>query len=88
MLANDLPVGQVVLNDDYPTGQRVPEYRVHIDDDQLTDLRIAAFVELVLQYRTPEDICYAIVCLATSGDEQPVVDMLPGLRASSTSSTR
>ena len=74
VLVIDLPVGQVVLNDDYPTGQRAPEYRGQIDDDELTDLRIAAFVELVLQYRTPEDICYAIVCLAASDDEQPVVE--------------
>ena len=64
VLVIDLPVGQVVLNDDYPTGRRAPEYRGPIDADQLTDLRIAAFVELVLQYRTPEEICYAIVCLA------------------------
>jgi len=74
VLVIDLPVGQVVLNDDYPTGRRAPEYRGQIDDDQLTDLRIAAFVELVLQYRTPEEICYAIVCLAASDDEQPDVE--------------
>ena len=72
VLVIDLPVGQVVLSDDYPTGRRAPEYRGPIDDDKLTDLRIAAFVELVLQYRTPEEICYAIVCLAGSDDGQPV----------------
>jgi len=74
VLVIDLPVGQVVLNDDYPTGRRAPEYRGQIDDDELTDLRIAAFVELVLQYRTPEEICYAIVWLATSDGEQPAVE--------------
>ncbi len=73
VLVIDLPVGQVVLTDDYPTGRRAPDYRGQIEDDGLTDLRIAAFVELVLQYRTPEEICYAIVCLAASDDEQPDV---------------
>jgi len=34
------------------------------------DLRIAAFVELVLQHRTPEQVCYAIVCLAAPDDEE------------------
>jgi hypothetical protein len=81
VLVIDLPVGQVVLNDDYPTGRRPPEYQGQIEGFELTDLRIAAFVELVLQYRTPEEICYAIVCLAGSDDEEPAVaaDSAPGM---------
>jgi hypothetical protein len=74
VLVIDLPVGQVVLNDDYPTGRRAPEYRGQIDDAALTDLRIAAFVELVLQYRTPEEICYAIVCLSGWDGGRPVIE--------------
>lgn len=68
VLIIDLPVGQVVLNDDYYTGRRPPAYRGQIEESHLTDLRIAAFVELVLQYRTPEEICYAIVCLSGADD--------------------
>jgi hypothetical protein len=81
VLVIDLPVGQVVLNDDYPTGRRKPEYQGQIEGYELTDLRIAAFVELVLQYRTPEEICYAIVCLAASNDEEPAAaaDSAPGM---------
>jgi hypothetical protein len=71
VLVIDLPVGQVVLNDDYPTGRRPPQYEGQIEGFELTDLRIAAFVELVLQYRTPEEVCYAIVCLAGSDEEEP-----------------
>jgi hypothetical protein len=74
VLVIDLPVGQVVLNDDYPTGRRPPQYEGQIEGFELTDLRIAAFVELVLQYRTPEEICYAIVCLAGSDTEQAVIE--------------
>lgn len=73
VLVIDLPVGQVVLNDDYPTGRRPPEYHGQVEGYELTDLRIAAFVELVLQYRTPEEICYAIVCLAGSDDQERAV---------------
>ena len=69
VLVIDLPVGQLVLNDDLHTGRRPPEYDGEIGEHELTDLRIAAFVELVLQYRTPEEICYAIVRLMGSGDE-------------------
>jgi len=68
VLVIDLPLGQLVLKDDYPTGGRAPEYQGQVDYDDLTDLRIAAFVELVLLYRTPEEICYAIVCLAQSDE--------------------
>ena len=64
VLVIDLPVGQLVLNDDYYTGRRSPAYRGQIEDSELTDLRIAAFVELVLQHRTPEEVCYAIVSIA------------------------
>ncbi len=74
VLVIDLPLGQVVLKDDYPTGRRAPEYEGQIEDDELTDLRIAAFVELVLQYRTPEEICYAIVCLADSPEQGSAAD--------------
>ncbi|NLF72076.1 MAG: hypothetical protein GX575_23835 [Candidatus Anammoximicrobium sp.] len=70
VLVIDLPVGQVVLNDDLYTGRRPPAYRGKITGLGLADLRIAAFVELVLQYRTPEEICYAIVCLASEDEEQ------------------
>ncbi|HPM82722.1 MAG TPA: hypothetical protein PLF81_18590 [Candidatus Anammoximicrobium sp.] len=75
VLVIDLPIGQLVLNDDYHTGLRPPEYQGPIEYDALTDLRIAAFVELVLQYRTPAEVCYAIACLAASndGDEFPDV---------------
>jgi len=68
VLVIDLPVGQVVLNDDIYTGRRPPAYRGQIEPSELTDLRIAAFVELVLQHRTPEEVCYAIVCLAAADD--------------------
>lgn len=68
VLVIDLPVGQVVLNDDFYTGRRPPAYHGKIEGFEHTDLRIAAFVELVLQYRTPEEICYAIVCLGGADD--------------------
>ncbi len=70
VLVIDLPVGQVVLNDDIYTGRRPPAYRGKIEGFELVDLRIAAFVELVLQHRTPEQVCYAIVCLASPDDEE------------------
>lgn len=80
-LVIDLPVGQVVLNDDLHTGQRLPEYEGQVGDYELTDLRIAAFVELVLQYRTPEEVCYAIVCMGDVGDDQDdnAEDSPPGM---------
>lgn len=81
VLVIDLPVGQLVLKDDTPTGLRPPEYRGQIEDPELTDLRIAAFVELVLQYRTPEEVCYSIACLAASNaSESPAApDSAPGM---------
>ena len=71
VLVIDLPVGQVVLNDDIHTGLRPPAYHGQIEGFEFSDLRIAAFVELVLQYRTPEEVCYAIACLAASDEEEP-----------------
>jgi hypothetical protein len=80
-LVIDLPVGQVVLNDDLHTGRRPPEYDGQVGDHELTDLRIAAFVELVLQYRTPEEICYAIVCMGNAEDDRDELadDSAPGM---------
>jgi hypothetical protein len=69
VLVIDLPVGQVVLNDDLHTGRRPPEYDGQVGGHELTDLRIAAFVELVLQHRTPEEVCYAIACLINANDD-------------------
>ena len=70
VLVIDLPVGQVVLKDDIHTGERPPAYEGKIEGYELTDLRIAAFVELVLQNRTAEEVCYAIVRLAAANSDE------------------
>ena len=72
ILVIDLPVGQVALRDDYYTGRRLPPYRGRIEGFELTDLRIAAFVELVLQHRTLDDIRRAVASLAVPDQEAPV----------------
>jgi len=82
VLVIDLPLGQVVLNDDLHTGRRPPEYDGHVGGHELTDLRIAAFVELVLQYHTAEEVCYAIVCMLDPGHDgqsDAAEDSVPGM---------
>jgi hypothetical protein len=72
VLVIDLPVGQVALKDDYYAGRRLPPYRGRIDGYELTDLRIAAFVELLLQHRTLDEVRQAVARLAVPDQEAPV----------------
>jgi len=71
ILVIDLPVGQAALRDDFYAGRRLPPYRGRIEGFELTDLRIAAFVELVLQHRTLDEIRQAVARLAVPDQEAP-----------------
>lgn len=71
VLVIDLPVGQVALKDDFYGGWRLPPYRGRVEGFELTDLRIAAFVELVLRHRTLDEVRGAVASLAGPDEASP-----------------